>query len=88
MALTNYLLQSLFWTWVFFGYGLGLWGEVPRAAQVPLALLFFALQVLLSRWWLDRFRFGPAEWLWRSLTYWQLQPMQKLKPKKLKPRQA
>jgi len=88
MALTNYLLQSLFWTWVFFGYGLGLWGEVSRAAQLPLALLFFALQVLLSRWWLDRFRFGPAEWLWRSLTYWQLQPMQKLKPKKLKPRQA
>ena len=77
MALTNYLLQSLFWTWVFFGYGLGLWGEVPRAAQVPLALLFFALQVLLSRWWLNRFRFGPAEWLWRSLTYWQLQPMKR-----------
>lgn len=75
MALTNYLLQSLFWTWVFFGYGLGLWGEVPRAAQVALALVFFALQVVFSRWWLERFRFGPAEWLWRSLTYWQLQPM-------------
>ena len=77
MALTNYLLQSLFWTWMFFGYGLGLWGEVPRAATVVLALVFFALQVLLSRWWLDRFRFGPAEWLWRSLTYLQLQPMRR-----------
>ncbi len=78
MALTNYLLQSIFWTWVFFGYGLGLWGEVPRAAQVPLALAFFAVQVLLSRWWLGRFRFGPAEWLWRSLTYWQFQPMRRV----------
>jgi uncharacterized protein len=77
MALTNYLLQSLLWTWVFFGYGLGLWGEIPRAAQVPLALVFFAAQILFSRWWLERFRFGPAEWLWRSLTYWRLQPMRR-----------
>jgi uncharacterized protein len=77
LALTNYLLQSLFWTWVIFGYGLGLWGEIPRAAQVPLAFAFFALQVLVSRWWLQRFRFGPAEWLWRSLTYWQFQPMRR-----------
>lgn len=77
MALTNYLLQSLIWTWVFCGYGLGLWGEVPRAGQVPLALAFFAVQVVFSRWWLDRFWFGPAEWLWRSLTYWRLQPMRR-----------
>src|SRR6056297_2981591 len=78
MALTNYLLQSLFWTWVFFGYGLGLWGEVPRTAQVALAPVFFAVQVLISGWWLKRFRFGPAEWLWRSLTYWQIQPMRRV----------
>ena len=78
MALTNYLLQSVFWTFVFYGYGLGLWGQVPRAAQLPLALAFFAGQVLLSRWWLNRFRFGPAEWLWRSLTYWKLQPMRRV----------
>lgn len=77
MALSNYLLQSLFWTWVFCGYGLGLWGEVPRAGQVSLGLAFFAVQVVLSRWWLARFRFGPAEWLWRSLTYWRLQPMRR-----------
>lgn len=77
MALTNYLLQSLFWTWVFCGYGLGLWGQVPRAGQIALGLAFFAGQVVLSRWWLERFRFGPAEWLWRSLTYWQWQPMRR-----------
>ncbi|NBD96258.1 MAG: DUF418 domain-containing protein [Gammaproteobacteria bacterium] len=78
MALSNYLLQSLFWTWVFLGYGLGLWGQVPRAGQVLLALAFFALQVVLSHWWLGRFRFGPAEWLWRSLTYWRMQPMRRV----------
>jgi len=78
MALTNYLLQSLFWTWVFFGYGLGFWGEVSRAAQVPLALAFFTLQVLASHWWMSRYRFGPAEWVWRSLTYWQRQPMSRV----------
>jgi len=78
MALTNYLLQSLFWTSLFYGYGLGLWGEVPRAAQLPLALAFFAGQIFFSRWWLERFRFGPAEWLWRTLTYWQPQPMRRL----------
>jgi uncharacterized protein len=77
MALTNYLLQSLVWTWVFFGYGLGLWGEISRAVQLPLAFAFFGLQILISRWWLDRFRFGPAEWLWRSLTYWRFQPMRR-----------
>jgi len=80
MALTNYLLQSLVWTWVLYGYGLGLWGQVPRAAQVLLTFAFFAVQVSASRWWLERFRFGPAEWLWRSLTYWQLQPMRRSPP--------
>jgi uncharacterized protein len=77
MALSNYLLQSLFWTTLFYGYGLGLWGQLPRAAQLPLALLFFAGQLLLSQWWLARFRFGPAEWLWRSLTYLGPQPMRR-----------
>lgn len=77
MALTNYLTQSLFWTWMFYGHGVGLWGEVPRSAQVILALVFFAIQIVLSQWWLKRFRFGPAEWVWRSLTYLKLQPMRR-----------
>jgi len=77
MALTNYLLQSLIWTWLIYGYGLGLWGELPRWSHIPLSLGFFGLQIVLSRWWLARFRFGPAEWLWRSLTYWQVQPMRR-----------
>ena len=77
MALTNYLTQSLFWTWMFYGYGVGLWGDVPRSMQVILALVFFAIQIVFSQWWLKRFYFGPAEWFWRSLTYLKPQPMRR-----------
>ena len=75
MALSNYLLQSAFFTTLFYGYGFGLWGEVPRAWQILLAVAFFAVQVLLSRWWMQRFRYGPMEWLWRALTYLSLPPV-------------
>jgi len=75
MALTNYLLQSLIFTTMFLGYGLGLLGEVGPALNVVVTLLIYTFQISLSVWWLERFRFGPAEWLWRSLTYGKLQPM-------------
>lgn len=75
MALTNYLAQSLICTLIFYGYGMGYFERLPRAWQVPFVLVLFALQVLFSRWWLRRFRFGPMEWLWRSLTYLRMQPM-------------
>lgn len=68
MALTNYIAQSLLGTLFFHGYGLGQWG-LPRAQQVVFVLVLFALQVVFSRWWLTRFRFGPLEWLWRWMTY-------------------
>lgn len=77
MALSNYLLQSLFWTWAFYGYGLGLYDEVPRWLMALAALLFFGLQLQLSQWWLVRFHMGPMEWLWRCLTYLQLQPLRR-----------
>lgn len=77
MALTNYLLQSVFGTALFYGWGLGLWGQVSRAWQVPLTVAIWGLNVALSVWWLNRFRFGPAEWLWRSMTYLRLQPMRR-----------
>jgi len=77
MALTNYLTQSLFWTWMIYGHGIGLYGALPRSVQVILALVFFALQVVFSRWWLKHFRFGPAEWIWRSVTYLHAQPMRR-----------
>jgi uncharacterized protein len=69
MALTNYLMQSLVCTLVFYGYGLGYFERLPRAWQPVFVLALFALQVLFSRWWLARYRFGPMEWLWRWMTY-------------------
>ena len=77
MALTNYLLQSVVFVLLFFGYGLGWFGKVGPFVGLMLALLLFALQIVFSRWWLRHFRFGPVEWLWRSLTYWKRQPMKK-----------
>ncbi len=73
MAFTNYLMHSLVLTTIFYGYGLGLYGEIPRAAQMLFVAGMLGLQLTLSPWWLARYRFGPAEWLWRSLTYWQRQ---------------
>lgn len=75
MALSNYLLQSVVCTWIFYGYGLGYFERLPRAWQVPFAVALFVAQVLLSHAWLKRYRFGPMEWLWRSLTYLKPQPM-------------
>jgi uncharacterized protein len=69
MALSNYLLQSLVASTIFYGYGLGMWGRIGRGSQVLLVVVIFAAQVVLSRWWLSRYRFGPAEWLWRWGTY-------------------
>jgi uncharacterized protein len=74
-ALSNYLLQSLICTTIFYGYGLGWFGRVGPAAGGALAIAIYALQVPLSVWWLRHFRFGPVEWLWRSLTYLRVQPM-------------
>jgi uncharacterized protein len=75
MALTNYLLQSLICTLLFYGYGFGLYGKVGIAGGILLTAVIFAAQVALSSWWLGRFRFGPMEWLWRTLTYGKRQAM-------------
>lgn len=75
MALSNYLLQSLICTLIFNGYGLGLYGRVGPAPGLLLTVVIYLLQIPLSVWWMGRFQFGPAEWLWRSLTYLKPQPM-------------
>ena len=77
MALTNYLMHSVILTTVFYGYGLGLYGEIPRFWQMGFVVAVIVLQLGTSPWWLARYRFGPVEWLWRSLTYWQRQPMRR-----------
>jgi uncharacterized protein len=74
MALTNYLLQSVVCTFVFYGWGLGLYGHVERVGQAAMVVGVWALLLTLSPLWLRYFRFGPAEWLWRSLSYGRVQP--------------
>jgi uncharacterized protein len=77
MALTNYLSQSLVCVFLYYGVGLGLMDRVNPATTIPIALIIFCTQVAWSHWWMARFRFGPAEWLWRSLTYARIQPMKR-----------
>lgn len=78
MALTNYLLHSLVFTTIANSYGLGLYGKIHPAQGLALCFAFFALQLPFSVWWLRRHQYGPAEWLWRSLTYGERQPWLKL----------
>ena len=75
MALTNYLAHSIILTTVFYGYGLGLYGSVPRIWQMAFVAAVVIAQLLWSKWWLERYRFGPVEWAWRSLTYKKMQSM-------------
>lgn len=77
MALSNYVLQSLLCTWVFYGYGLGYFERLPRAWQLPCAIALFLLQVAASRGWLRGFRFGPLEWVWRAFTYLRWPPLRR-----------
>lgn len=69
MGFTNYILQSAVCTFIFYGWGLGLYNRVGPTIGTLIGLGLFALQVPISRWWLERFHFGPLEWLWRALTY-------------------
>ncbi len=77
MALTNYLTQSVVGTLIFNAYGLGYFNELGLGVALVLVPVIFTLQVLFSRWWLSRFRFGPVEWVWRSLTYGAAQPLRR-----------
>jgi uncharacterized protein len=77
MAFTNYLMHSVVLTTIFYGYGFGLYGQIPRIWQMGFVVAMLGFQLWLSPYWLGKYRFGPAEWLWRSLTYWQLQPMRR-----------
>jgi uncharacterized protein len=73
MAFTNYILQTVICTTLFYGHGFGLIGKVPRIGQAGILVVIWVLQLHLSPLWLRYFRFGPLEWLWRSLSYrkWQ-----------------
>jgi uncharacterized protein len=77
MALTNYLAQSVICMFVFTGAGLALFGQLERHELYYVVAAIWITQLIWSPLWLGRFRFGPAEWLWRSLTYWRIQPMRR-----------
>jgi uncharacterized protein len=74
MGLTTYLSQTLFGVLLFYGLGFGMLGKIGAAAAVGSAVAFFVLQILLAQAWAKHYRMGPVEWLWRSLTYFKLQP--------------
>ncbi|MGX5173244.1 DUF418 domain-containing protein [Aliikangiella sp. IMCC44653] len=73
MAFSNYITQSLVCTFIFYGFGLGLFGQLSRFEMVIVAIALFVAQLFYSKWWLERFYYGPLEWGWRCLTYmaWQ-----------------
>lgn len=75
MAFTNYVVQSLILGWIFYGYGLGLFGRASVTTALAIGVAVYALEAAFSAWWLGRYRYGPVEWLWRSLMYGTWQPM-------------
>jgi uncharacterized protein len=75
MAFTNYLAQSVIFGWIFYGYGLGLFGAIGAAKALAMGLAVYIAQIFFSAWWLGRYRYGPVEWLWRTMMYGTPQPM-------------
>jgi uncharacterized protein len=75
MAFSNYIAQSLIFSVLFYGFGLGLYGRIGPAASLAVGTSVYVAQMLFSAWWLRRYRFGPLEWLWRTLMYGRRQPM-------------
>jgi uncharacterized protein len=75
MAFSNYILHTLICTTIFYGYGLGQFGKIARATQIEIVVVIWILQLVISPMWLAKFRYGPLEWIWRSLTYGRRQPL-------------
>ncbi|MGB8885636.1 MAG: DUF418 domain-containing protein [Candidatus Korobacteraceae bacterium] len=73
MAFSNYILDTVICTSIFYGFGLGLFGKVSRVQQIEIVFAIWIVQLTISTIWLKYFQFGPLEWLWRSLTYWKRQ---------------
>ena len=77
MAFSNYIMQSLICNFIFLGYGLGKYGMLQRYELYYVVFAVWILQLIVSPIWLKYFRFGPLEWVWRSLTYWEKQPFKR-----------
>ncbi len=85
MAPSNYILQSIVCTTLFYGYGFRLYENVRAFAGLLLTFAIYCVQIALSAWWLHRFHFGPLEWLWRSATYGQWQSLRRPVPTRALP---
>jgi uncharacterized protein len=79
MALTNYILQTVIAVLFFYGVGFGIGPRFGLAGVLVATVIIFAAQLVASRWWLERFQFGPLEWIWRTLTYGRRQPMRRVR---------
>ena len=79
MALSNYIGQTLICTTIFYGYGLGLYASIGKAWLMLFVAGVWIVELIVSPLWLGRFRFGPLEWLWRTITYGHRQPMRRQK---------
>ena len=77
MAFSNYIMHTVICTTLFYGHGFGLFGKVERVWQFAIVLVIWTFQLIVSPVWLRYFLFGPLEWLWRSLTYWQREPFRR-----------
>jgi uncharacterized protein len=77
MALTNYLMQSVFALFLFTGAGLALFGQLQRYQLYFIVLAIWIVELAWSPLWLKYFHYGPMEWLWRSLTRWERQPFRR-----------
>jgi uncharacterized protein len=75
MSLSNYLFQSIVCTLLFYNYGFGLYGKVSPFIGFLIVIVIYIIQIILSKLWLSHYRIGPAEWVWRSLTYGYVQPL-------------
>lgn len=79
MAFSNYIMQSIICNFIFLGYGFAMYGKLQRYELYYIVISVWIFQLIASPIWLKYFRFGPLEWVWRSLTYWQRQPLKKTK---------
>ena len=77
MALTNYVMHSVICAFIFYGFGFAMFGQLVRYELYYVVLGIWIFQLVVSPIWLRYYRFGPLEWLWRSLTYWKQQPFRR-----------
>ena len=77
MSLTNYIFQSVFSFLLFYSVGFGLYGQVSPLISLIIVVTVFALQIIASKAWLKKYKYGPFEWLWRTLTYGKRQPLKR-----------